>query len=421
MIYGNYKNVGHSESIQETNQRMYNEFKARNVSIGGVIAYMVRAVIVVDPELMKSILVKDSANFPGRANFNLEFEPLLGNLFFLEGEAWRLLRMKIAPMFSLSKIRVMFETILEVEDQLENYLMDATANGGQELEMKYIMAGNTMDVIGTCALGIKCNSLRDNNSELHKIFNEITDQTPVKLLLLTILLSFKRLSAMFKIKPTIANVEKFFVELVRSTIDYREKNNIQRNDFLNLLIQLKNSDDPEESLTIEEITAQVFFFFWAGFDTSASGLVCCLHELAMNPDIQEKVRSEIMRVCDDRVLTYERVSSVEYLNMVIDETFRKYPPGDLHRNILQDYQVPGSDLKLPANTMVIIPTFAIHHDPEHYPEPERFDPERFNATNRANRHPYVYLPFGKGPRYCIGMRFGLTQTTLWLDVWHPDA
>lgn len=77
---------------------------------------------------------------------------------------------------------------------------------------------------------------------------------------------------------------------------------------------------------------------------------------------------------------------------------------------MNDFKIPGSDLTIPAKTVVIIPTYALHHDPEHYPDPDRFDPERFNATNRASRHSCVYIPFGEGPRICIGMRFGLTQT-----------
>lgn len=74
-----------------------------------------------------------------------------------------------------------------------------------------------------------------------------------------------------------------------------------------------------------------------------------------------------------------------------------------------DFPVPNSDLTIPKGTFLIVPTYALQHDPDHYPDPDRFDPERFNETNRASRHPFVYLPFGEGPRNCIGMRFGLMQ------------
>lgn len=84
------------------------------------------------------------------------------------------------------------------------------------------------------------------------------------------------------------------------------------------------------------------------------------------------------------------------------------------RTASKNYQIPDSDLKIPEGTLVFIPTYAIHHDPEYYPEPDRFDPERFNAENRTSRHPFVYLPFGEGPRSCIGMRFGLMQTRVGL-------
>lgn len=97
------------------------------------------------------------------------------------------------------------------------------------------------------------------------------------------------------------------------------------------------------------------------------------------------------------------------------ETLRKHPVVDaLLRTSNQPYDIPNTTLKIPQRTFVFIPVHALHHDPDYYPDPDRFDPERFNAENRAARHPFVYLPFGEGPRNCIGMRFGLMQTRVGL-------
>lgn len=321
MIYGDYKDIGRLENSQLANQRLYHEFKARKLPIGGVMVYLVRSAIVVDLELVKSVMVKDFANFSSRGTYNPEVDPLSGNMFFLEGQAWRLLRTKLTPTFSSGRMKMMFEIILEVANQLENYLLEKTVNGEQELGMKYIMSGYTMDVIGTCALGIECNNLREENSKIREICDKIFNLSPLQMLWYIFLLSSKRLSAMLKLKATHPDVERFFMDLVRKTVDYREKNNIQRNDFMNLLIQLKNSENPDERVTMNEIAAQVYVFFVAGFETSSTGLVYCLYELAMNQDIQDKLRNEIQRVCGDGKLTYETVSAVEYLNMVIDGRF----------------------------------------------------------------------------------------------------
>lgn len=165
-------------------------------------------------------------------------------------------------------------------------------------------------------------------------------------------------------------------------------------------------------------------------------MIFALYELSLNPDIQEKLREDIQEVLKkhDGKLTYEAMLDMKYLQMVIDgkhyhensqvsfssflmfsETLRKYPPVDsLIRLVANDYKIPETNLVLEKDTMVFIPVYAIHHNPEIYPEPEHFDPERFSEENKRDRHSMAFLPFGEGPRNCIGMRFGLMQTKIGL-------
>ncbi|XP_068081654.1 cytochrome P450 6B4-like [Anabrus simplex] len=155
----------------------------------------------------------------------------------------------------------------------------------------------------------------------------------------------------------------------------------------------------------------------AGFETTSTTMSFCLHELAVNPDIQRRLQEEI----DSTLLeyggkiTYEAIQKMEYLDRVVSETLRKYPPVSiLSRKCTLDYTIPGTNVRLDKGTRVIIPVFAIQRDSRYYSEPEQFDPERFTEENKAQRHNCTYLPFGEGPRICIGMRFGLQQTKLGL-------
>ncbi|KPM11177.1 cytochrome P450-like protein 23 [Sarcoptes scabiei] len=134
----------------------------------------------------------------------------------------------------------------------------------------------------------------------------------------------------------------------------------------------------------------------------------------MNQDIQQKLFDEIQSVLDDgKSLNYSSVMTLPYLDAVLSETLRKYPPAlALAREASEDYYIKEYDITVEKHNDVVIPVYAIHHDPEYYPDPERYDPERFMPENRHKLVPYTYLPFGGGPRNCIGMRFALAEAKL---------
>ena len=138
-------------------------------------------------------------------------------------------------------------------------------------------------------------------------------------------------------------------------------------------------------------------------------LMFALYELALNPEIQERLASELEEIGQSG-LTFDDVNHHEYLDMVISETLRKHPPGGRpERKCAREYQVPGTSHRLPAGQIVGVPIYAIHHDPEYYPEPQRFDPGRFTPENKKKRNPYTYMPFSLGPRMCIAQRFAIME------------
>lgn len=146
----------------------------------------------------------------------------------------------------------------------------------------------------------------------------------------------------------------------------------------------------------------------------------CLYELAKNPKIQQKVHAEIDRVLEaagpDGVVTYEMMNDLKYLECCIDESLRKYPIVPLlFRVCNEEYQIPETDLTIPKGVSVMIPVLGLQRDPDIYESPMEFRPERFSDSAHGGvGNGLFYLPFGQGPRHCIGMRNGKLTTKLGL-------
>ncbi|PSN30022.1 Cytochrome P450 9e2 [Blattella germanica] len=135
--------------------------------------------------------------------------------------------------------------------------------------------------------------------------------------------------------------------------------------------------------------------------------------LATHPEVYEKLQNEVDKTMEenDGKLTYEAIMNMKYLDMTISETLRIYPPASVvDRVCTQNYVLEANPpAEIFPGECIYIPIFGLHRDPRHFPEPEKFDPERFSDENRHNINPYTYLPFGVGPRSCIGNRFALLE------------
>lgn len=160
--------------------------------------------------------------------------------------------------------------------------------------------------------------------------------------------------------------------------------------------------------TDDEIIAQCFLFFAAGFDTASTLMSFLAYELALNQDIQQKLYEEIREIngtLNGTRLTYDTLSMMKYFDQVISEALRKWPPAIFtNRKCTKDYEydLDGNKVLIERGKSVWIPIYSIHHDAELYENPEKFDPERFNDENKKKIKPGSYIPFGIGPRNCIG-------------------
>jgi len=391
------------------NLELYKKYKHQTPFVG-LFFGLKPAALAVDIEFIKNILTTDFKYFPNRGfYFNEKKEPLTRHLFFIEGARWRSTRAKLTPTFSSGKIKFMYPTMVAVGHEFIRVLGNEVKNS-KEVDMKEFLGRFTTDIIGSCAFGLECNSLVDPEAEFRKMGRKIFAQPRVSRKIAFVLTSFKGLAKFLNVGIMRKEISEFFMKNVKETVEYREKNNIYRNDFMDLLIKLKNSDKEDERLTLNEIAAQSLVFFAAGFETSSTAMSYALFELAQNEEVQEKARKNVQEVLNknEGKFTYDSVSEMSYIDHCISESMRKYPLGfTLTRIAEADYTY--KNYKIQKGTQVIVPVYSVHHDEYIYPEPEVYRPERFEPHEVAKRPPCSYIPFGDGPRNCIGSRFGLMQ------------
>jgi cytochrome P450 family 6 len=314
-------------------QDIYNKLDSH--AVGGAFSFMRPMLIVREPEMIKNILVKDFVHFHDHGTyFDEEGDPLSANLFMLTGQKWRNLRTKVTPVFTSSKIKTMFQILANCGNELRNCVDDFASNG-EVLEVRDILARFSTDVIASFAFGVQCNCLKYPDAEFRKWGRKIF-QSSVKSAIRDLCLAVAPfLASIIKIPFVPRDVTYYFKKMVEETVGHREINNVKRNDFIQLLIQMKNQGTVDVNkqmideskigngngvgLTMSEIAAQAFVFFAAGFETSSTTMSFCLHELALNRDIQERVQKEIDAVLKSHgnELTYEAIQEMVYLDNVI--------------------------------------------------------------------------------------------------------
>ncbi|XP_017468138.1 PREDICTED: probable cytochrome P450 6a23 [Rhagoletis zephyria] len=404
----------------------YQQFKGTGPFFGFFLL-ATNTALVTDLELVKKVLVKDFNHFSDRGLYNnAHDDPLSANMFFAETEQWKRLRTKVTPTFTSGKMKNMFHMVTAVGERLMStvsaWIGDGDPQGlGKLMDVTDLSGRYTTDAIGTCAFGLECNSLSAETPEFVLVTNSFTHHRRHNKVVEGLIFSFPKVARFLRMRIMPQHVHDFYIKLVQDTLEYRKRTALRRNDFLDLLIDMMEREDADgnriEGLSVNEIAAQTFVVFLAGFETSAITMSFALYLLAQHVDVQEHLRQEINEVLasnDDRI-TYDVINQMGYLQQVIFETLRMYPiVPNLMRKAQSHYDTGDPKYYIEKGTMIIIPTIAIHYDPEYYPDPERFDPARFTAEEIQRRPTCSWLPFGEGPRNCIGMRFGRMQTSIGL-------
>ncbi|XP_076996603.1 cytochrome P450 3A4-like [Tamandua tetradactyla] len=375
------------------------------------------ALAVLDPELIKVILVKEFHNlFTNRRNFGLN-GGLESSLTTAEDGKWKYIRAVTSPAFTSGKLREMFPLIRHHCTVLMDNVR-RTAARGEPVDMKTIFGAYSLDVITSTSFGVDTDSINNPNDALLCHIKKLVSFSFLNPLLVLIVLFPFLVPLLERMKVTAMPREEldFFVNITQRLKKERQASGRRdRVDFLQLMIDSQASANLESSranqspqaLTDMEISAQAITFIFAGYETTSSTLSFIAYHLATHPEVQERLQGEIDRAFPNKAdPTYDILFQMEYLDMVVSETLRLFPPGPrLERVCKKSTEIRGQ--VIPKGMVVMIPTYALHRDPEHWPEPEEFRPERFSKAAKTTLDPYVFLPFGAGPRNCVGMRFAL--------------
>ncbi|XP_063772979.1 cytochrome P450 3A9-like [Pseudophryne corroboree] len=369
---------------------------------------------ILDPAIIKSILVKDCyTNFLNRRNFGLN-GPLESALTIAEDEQWKRIRTVLSPTFTSGKLKEMFQIMKDYSNKLVRNVQ-VYVDKDEACAMKDVLGAYSMDVITSSSFSVNIDSLNKPN-------DPFVTQTK-KLLKLGLFSPLLLVVVMFPfLRPILDGLNvnffpkdflNFYMNAVTSFKEKRQKeDHPSRVDFLQLMLDSRIEDisglkKEQKALTDTEIMAQAIIFILAGFETTSVTLTYLFYNLATHPDVQQRLQEEVDSFLPDKANpTYEILKKMEYLDMVIQETLRMYPPaGRLERVSKQTVEISG--VTIPKGVVCMIPAYVLHHDSEYWPDPQEFHPERFSKENRENHAPYTFLPFGDGPRNCIGMRFAM--------------
>jgi cytochrome P450 len=212
--------------------------------------------------------------------------------------------------------------------------------------------------------------------------------------------------------PTAANrrfsaARALIAQTVSELIAARRKAEADPGDLLSMLLLARDAETGE-AMTDAQLQDEVMTFVIAGYETTSSALEWTLILLAQHPSAAERVRRESREVCGGRSPTPADLPRMPYTRMVIDEALRLYPPVfGLSRRVLQDAELGGYHVS--KGMQVLVSPYALHRSPALWEDPDRFDPERFAPEPAAQRHRYAHVPFGAGPRQCIGNAFALME------------
>lgn len=354
------------------------------------------------PDHAKHVLADNAANYHKGIGLIQARRALGDGLLTSEGELWRKQRRMIQPAFQHKRIAEQAGAVAEEAAKLVARLR--THEGGGPVDVLHEMTGLTLGVLGRTLLDA---DLGEHGS-IGQAFEAVQDQAMFEMVSMGMVPTWVPLPKQRRFRRARAELQEVVDRLVAERVE-RDAGRTDGEDVLSrLILSTRQETDPQVGTV--RMRDELVTLLLAGHETTASTLGWTFYLVDRHPEVFERLHAEAVEVLGDRLPVYEDLHRLRYTGMVVEEVMRLYPPvWILPRQAQAEDEVDG--YRVPAGADVLICPYTLHRHPEFWNAPEQFLPERFEPAQREGRPRYAYIPFGAGPRFCVGNSLGLMEAT----------
>ena len=352
-----------------------------------------------NPDYVKDVLVTNNRNFVKSRGLEMAKKFLGEGLLTSEGEFHRRQRRLAQPAFHHRRINVYATVMAGYTERAQTRWQN-----GETLDISQEMMRLTLAIVGKTLFDADVESeageIGQALTDIMKLFDRITMPFTWLLEKLPLPSNYRFRKAKLRLDQTIYRI-----------INERRATGEDRGDLLSMLLLAQDVEGDGTGMTDEQLRDEAMTIFLAGHETTANALTWTWYLLSQHPDVEARMHAEIDSVLKGGLPTAEDVARLRYTEMVFAEAMRLYPPAWLiGRRALSDY--PVDRYRIPARSIILMSPYVMQHDARYYPEPEKFDPDRWTPEAKEARPKFSYFPFGGGPRVCIGEPFAWMEGVL---------
>ena len=351
------------------------------------------------PDLVRDVLVTHGRNFHKSRGLE-RARRLLGNGLLTSEDEIHLRQRRLAqPAFHRQRVAAYAETMASYAENTRARWRD-----GETLDMHHEMMRLTLDIVAKTLFDADVDS---EAAEIGQALTTAFESFNFAMLPFTEYLEKLPLPAVRRFNAARNRLD----DTVYRMIEQRRASGEDKGDLLSMLLLAQDTEGDGTGMSDTQLRDEALTIFLAGHETTANALTWTWYLLSQNPEAEARLHAEIDSALRGRLPTYDDVALLPYARMVLAESMRLYPPAwAIGRRAIESYE--ARDFTVPPNSVVLMSQYVMHRDPRFFPDPERFDPERWTPEAQASRPKFAYFPFGGGNRVCIGEQFAWMEGVL---------